>query len=64
MAPLETDARVTSVYTPYNVPDPTNLMSRDKHHALVEVELRDKSSDVAKYYHEPARDGPSGTADR
>src|SRR4029077_2641161 len=51
VAPLETDSRVTSVYTPYNVPDPSNLMSRDKHHALVEVELRDKSSEAAKYYH-------------
>ncbi len=52
VAPLETDSRVTSVFTPYNVPDPSNLMSRDKHHALVEVQLRDKSSDAAKYFHE------------
>src|SRR5229473_1998511 len=52
VAPLETDPRVTSVYTPYNVPDPSNLMSRDKHHALVEVQLRDSSSNAAKYLHE------------
>ncbi len=52
VAPLETDSRVTSVFTPYNVPDPSNLMSRDKHHALVEVQLRDKSSAAAKYFHE------------
>src|SRR5712691_2081896 len=52
VAPLETDHRVTSVYTPYNVPDPSNLMSRDKHHALVEVQLRDSSSNAAKYLHE------------
>src|SRR5260370_25744495 len=49
VAPLQTDSHVTSVYTPYNVPDPSNLMSRDKHHALVEVQLRDSSSNAAKY---------------
>src|SRR5207247_9486749 len=52
VTPLQTDPRVTSLYTPYTVPDPSNLMSRDKHHALVEVQLRDKSSAAAKYYHE------------
>src|SRR6266581_3335959 len=52
VAQMQTDPRVTSVYTPYTVPDPSNLMSRDQHHALVEVQLRDKSSDAAKYYHE------------
>ncbi len=52
VAPLQIDPRVTSLYTPYTVPDPSNLMSRDKHHALVEVQLREKSSAAAKYYHE------------
>jgi putative drug exporter of the RND superfamily len=50
--PLLTDPRVTSLYTPYTVPDPSNLISRDQHHALVEVQLRDKSTEAAKYYHE------------
>src|SRR5437773_12545587 len=52
VAPLETDSRVTSVFTPYNVPDPSNLMSRDKHHAPVEVQLPGKSSAAATDSHE------------
>jgi len=52
LAPLQSDSRVTSVTTPYTVPplDAPNLMSRDKHKALVEVMLADRSSVAANYY--------------
>src|SRR5215467_1195034 len=52
LAPLQSDSRVTSVITPYTVPplDAPNLMSRDKHKALVEVMLADRSSVAANYY--------------
>src|SRR5579859_4318879 len=52
LATLETDPRVTSVTTPYTVPplDETNLISRDSHEALVEVNLRDRSLIAQNYY--------------
>jgi RND superfamily putative drug exporter len=51
LAPLQVDPRVTSVTTPYTVPplDETNLISRDSHEALVDVNLRDSSA-VAQHY--------------
>ena len=50
LAPLRSDARVTNIYTPYDVPDPAGLISRDQHRALVEVILRDNSPVAALYY--------------
>ncbi len=52
LAPLQVDARVTSVTTPYTVPplDETNLISKDSHKALVEVNLKDKSTVAQNYY--------------
>lgn len=52
LTPLRSDSRVTNVITPYTVPalDAPNLMSRDKHKALVEVMLADGSSVAASYY--------------
>lgn len=52
LLPLYYDSRVTSIVTPYTVPalDAANLMSRDKHKALVEVMLKDGSTVAAAYY--------------
>ena len=52
IATLEVDPRVTSVATPYTVPplDEANLISRDSHKALVEVNLRDRSVVAQSYY--------------
>ena len=52
LTPLQSDSRVTSVITPYTVPplDAPNLMSRDRHKALVELMLADRSSIAAGYY--------------
>src|SRR2546423_1510354 len=52
LAPLHSDARVTSITTPYTVPqlDEPNLISRDGHEALVQVNLRDKSVDAQGYF--------------
>jgi putative drug exporter of the RND superfamily len=52
LATLEVDPRVTSVTTPYTVPplDEANLISRDSHEALVEVNLRDRSLVAQNYY--------------
>ena len=52
IATLEVDPRVTSVTTPYTVPplDEANLISRDSHKALVEVNLRDRSVVAQSYY--------------
>jgi putative drug exporter of the RND superfamily len=52
LAPLQVDPRVTSVTTPYTVPplDQTNLISKDSHEALVEVNLRDRSTVAQDYY--------------
>ena len=50
VAPLRSDSRVTAVYTPYNVPDPSGMSSRDHHIAQVEVTMRDYSPVAAKYY--------------
>jgi putative drug exporter of the RND superfamily len=52
LLPLQYDARVTSIITPYTVPplDAPNLMSRDRHRALVEVMLKDRSPVAALYY--------------
>jgi len=52
LATLEADPRVTSVTTPYTVPplDESNLISRDSHEALVEVNLRDRSLVAQNYY--------------
>jgi RND superfamily putative drug exporter len=52
LAPLQVHARVTSVTTPYTVPplDETNLISKDSHKALVEVNLKDKSAVAQNYY--------------
>ena len=52
LLPLYYDSRVTSIVTPYTVPalDAPNLMSRDKHKALVQLTLKDRSSVAANYY--------------
>ncbi len=52
LRPLQSDPRVTSVTTPYTVPplDETNLISKDSHEALVEVNLKDKSAVAQSYY--------------
>jgi uncharacterized membrane protein YdfJ with MMPL/SSD domain len=52
LAPLQSDARVTSIDTPYSVPalDQANLISRDGHEALVVVTLKDRSIVAQGYY--------------
>jgi uncharacterized membrane protein YdfJ with MMPL/SSD domain len=52
VAPLRTDARVTAVDTPYNVPGPARaaLVSQDGHAALVRVTLRDSTAVAQRYY--------------
>ena len=52
VAPLQSDRRVTSVSTPYNVPNPSGMISRDQHIAQVEVTMRDASPVAAQYYKE------------
>src|SRR6266849_9881092 len=53
LAPLQSDARVTSIVTPYTVPalDQANLISRDGHEALVVVTLKDRSIVAQAYFH-------------
>ncbi len=52
LTPLQSDARVTSIDTPYSVPalDQANLISRDGHEALVVVTLKDRSIVAQGYY--------------
>jgi putative drug exporter of the RND superfamily len=56
VAPLTTDARVTAVRTPYNVPEIERpaLISKDSHKAQVIVELKDVSKTVQGYMNELA----------
>jgi RND superfamily putative drug exporter len=52
LEPLQSDSRVISISTPYTVPaaDEANLISRDGHQALVDVELKDRSRTAQRYY--------------
>ena len=52
LVPLQFDTRITSVTTPYTVPpsDESNLISRDGHTALVDVEFKDPSATAQHYY--------------
>src|ERR1051326_2105190 len=50
LLPLYYDSRVTGIYTPYTVPDPSNLISRDQHMVEVQVTLKDNSPVAARYY--------------
>jgi RND superfamily putative drug exporter len=56
VAPLNSDARVTAVRTPYNVPaiERTALISRDSHKVQVIVELKDPSKTAQGYVNEVA----------
>jgi len=52
LSALQTDPRVTGVTTPFTVPplDQANLISKDSHQALVQVNLKDRSAIAAGYY--------------
>src|ERR1051326_1654781 len=50
LLPLYYDSRVTGIYTPYTVPDPSNLISRDQHMVEVQGTLKDNSPVAARYY--------------
>jgi uncharacterized membrane protein YdfJ with MMPL/SSD domain len=48
VAPLQSDARVTAVITPYGK-SPDGLVSRNQHEAVVVVHVKDRSSVAASY---------------
>jgi RND superfamily putative drug exporter len=53
LAPIESDARVTKVVTPYNTPNSDlalALTSKDGHEALVQVDLKSDGSQAQKDY--------------
>jgi uncharacterized membrane protein YdfJ with MMPL/SSD domain len=51
VAPLRSDARVTSVVTPYDQSS-AGLVSRDSHEAIVVVKVKDRSTVAARYLSE------------
>jgi RND superfamily putative drug exporter len=63
LEPLKTDPRVTDVTTPYTAPGATasSLVSKDSHKALVQVRLKDASSQAQKYYAEVRSEVRSST---
>lgn len=49
---LKADPRVATIQTPYDVPDPTSLLSRDGHAAAVNVAAKDELATARDYYKE------------